>query len=520
MNTDPRSVSMPLAASAESTASRAFLAIAAVFAMVFLLFWETSASMVQIWMRSETFQHCFVVVPASLWLVWEQRFKLAATAPRPFWPGLLLIVGIAFVWLLGVLGAAQVVSQIALVGMIAGVVLTVFGRSWLRVLAFPLVFLVFAVPFGEAVVPKLMEWTADFTVSALRLSGIPVYREAMHLVIPTGRWSVIEACSGIKFLIASLMTGSLYAFLMYRSAVRRAAFFGASILVPILANWLRAYFIVLIGHLSQNRMMTNEDHIVFGWVLFGAIMLLLYWQGARWREDRMAREPQPPTPEPWIGTRQLVLAAALATASLVAWPAIATVLMPPIAGDRAEIVAPEPAMGWKLAQAAPVWQPDVHSPDGSRTFVYVKDGVSVGLFVAIYRNQTQQSQVGSSANAIVNSGNRSWREVARRSVDTLALAVPAVPDRVRAAEVASFDGRQRLVVWQWYWAGDAATSNAARTKLELARTRLLRQPDAALWIAAFAPIEGSAAESEQALQAFMKEMGPSLRAAFRASVGR
>ena len=72
---------------------------------------------------------------------------------------------------------------------------------------------------------------------------------------------------------------------MYRSPGRRLAFIGASIVVPLLANWLRAYTIVMVGHLSNNRLMTNDDHIVFGWVLFGAIMLLMYWWGARWRED-------------------------------------------------------------------------------------------------------------------------------------------------------------------------------------------------------------------------------------------
>ena len=65
----------------------------------------------------------------------------------------------------------------------------------------------FAVPVGEFLLPVFMEWTADFTVLALRLSGIPVYREGLQFVIPSGNWSVVEACSGIRYLIASLMVG-------------------------------------------------------------------------------------------------------------------------------------------------------------------------------------------------------------------------------------------------------------------------------------------------------------------------
>ena len=139
-----------------------------------------------------------------------------------------------------------------------------------RVLAFPLAFLFFAVPFGEIFVPTLIDWTADFTVAALRFSGVPVYREGNHFVIPTGRWSVVEACSGVRYLIASLMVGTLYAAIAYRSARRRACFIVAAILVPIVANWLRAYMIVMLGHLSNNRLATGVDHIIYGWMFFGS----------------------------------------------------------------------------------------------------------------------------------------------------------------------------------------------------------------------------------------------------------
>ena len=76
------------------------------------------------------------------------------------------------------------------------------GTAMLRALAFPLSFMFFAIPFGEFLMPQLIDWTADFTIAALRLTGIPVYREANSFVIPSGHWSVVEACSGIRYLIA------------------------------------------------------------------------------------------------------------------------------------------------------------------------------------------------------------------------------------------------------------------------------------------------------------------------------
>ena len=115
------------------------------------------------------------------------------------------------------------------------------GLRWAKILAFPFAILFFAVPFGEVLVPMLMQWTADFTVVALKVSGVPVFREGQNFVIPSGSWSVVEACSGVRYFLASLFVGALYAWQMYRSPLRRALFLLASIVVPIVANWVRAY---------------------------------------------------------------------------------------------------------------------------------------------------------------------------------------------------------------------------------------------------------------------------------------
>ena len=102
--------------------------------------------------------------------------------------------------------------------------------------AFPLAYLLLAVPFGEALIPPLIDFTADFTVTALQLTGIPVYREGSFFTIPSGNWSVVEACSGLRYLIASFTLGTLYAYLTYRSLKRRLIFIALSVIVPIIAN--------------------------------------------------------------------------------------------------------------------------------------------------------------------------------------------------------------------------------------------------------------------------------------------
>jgi exosortase A len=233
------------------------------------------------------------VPPITLWLIWRKRASLAVTGTHPqLLSALLLLAGAGFRLAARRTGGGQCAVAVC------ADLHSDFHRAGgarlavARCIAFPLCFLLFAVPFGDFTQPKLMEWTAHFTVLGLRLTGIPVYSEGQHLIIPTGSWSVVEACSGVRYLIASVTVGTLFAYLTYHSLARRLTFVAISILVPIVANWGRAYMIVMLGHLSGNKLAVGVDHLIYGWVFFGIVIMAMFWIGARWREDELP-QPQP-----------------------------------------------------------------------------------------------------------------------------------------------------------------------------------------------------------------------------------
>ncbi|HRY88040.1 MAG TPA: exosortase A, partial [Rubrivivax sp.] len=244
-------------------------ALAALLAAVALLYRDTAVTMVGIWYRSETFAHCFLVLPITLWLVWRKRAALARLTPRPSPAVMAAMLAVAAVWLLADLVAVNAATQFAFVALLVLAVPAVLGLEVASAILFPLMFLFFAVPFGEFLVPTMMEWTADFTVFALQRSGVPVFREGQHFVIPSGQWSVIDECSGVRYVMASFMVGSLFAYLNYRSYTRRAVFMAVALVLPVVANWFRAYMIVMLAHLSGNRLAVGVDHILYGWVFFG-----------------------------------------------------------------------------------------------------------------------------------------------------------------------------------------------------------------------------------------------------------
>lgn len=305
-------------------------AIGAVLALILLLHRDTAATMVSIWLRSETFAHAILVPPISLWLIWRQRERLAALTPSPQ-PWLLLpLAGAAVLWLLADLVVVNAAAQFALVFMLILAVPAVLGLQVTGVILFPLLFLLFSVPFGEFMLPAMMEWTADFVVMSLQLTGVPVFREGLHFVIPSGNWSVIDECSGVRYLMASFMVGAMFAYLNYRSYRKRAVFMLVSIAVPIVANWLRAYFIVMLAHLSGNKLATGVDHILYGWVFFGVIILIMFVVGSRWSEpdaslaDQLAADAQrqsrsTPGSMRSLALTGLLLVAAIGAPHLLLW---------------------------------------------------------------------------------------------------------------------------------------------------------------------------------------------------------
>ncbi len=256
------------------------LTIAAIIA----IYWPTAQSIVAIWDRSETFAHGFLIVPIVLYLIWTRRKLIAQQAPVADWLGYVLLALAGLGWLVASAGKVQVVQQFAFVAMIPAAVIAVAGRRVAWGIAFPLAFLFLGVPVGEGLIPPLMDFTADFAVAALKLTGMPVYREGALFAIPSGQWSVVEGCSGLRYLIASITVGTLYAYLTYQSSGKRVLFIAASVIVPIVANGLRAYMIVMIAHLSDMKLALGVDHLIYGWVFFGIVMLLLFWVGSYWRD--------------------------------------------------------------------------------------------------------------------------------------------------------------------------------------------------------------------------------------------
>lgn len=499
---------------------------------ILALYAHTVAGMVTIWSRSDTYAHGFVVPVISLWLIWRIRHTLAVLVPKPSRLAWVLLLGAAGLWLAGDLVAVNAATQLALVMLLVLAVPAVLGWQIALAMAFPLGFMFFAVPIGDFMLPYFMEWTADFTVLALRLSGIPVYREGLQFIIPSGAWSVVEACSGIRYMIASVTVGCLFAYLSYSSLTKRLIFVGVSILVPLVANWLRAYMIVMIGHLSGNELATGVDHLIYGWVFFGVVILIMLFVGARW-----ADAPAPPAgplgvaaPTGALASGKSAAVAAVVALFIVASPHAVERLLA-LGTQTAQVVLGAPAVQapWQPAAAPPSdWLPAFQLPSATSHLGYSgPQGETVGLHLSYYRDQNYERKLVSSQNMLVVHDDKQWAQASGGSATTqLAgqpLTVAAATLRNQAGGLAA--SGQRLLVWRFYWVNNRFTASDALAKIQGALSRITGQGDDGAIVVIYTPLDPQLNDADArtaataVLQSFMQSQGSAVEAALQATRG-
>ncbi len=489
------------------------------------LYFGTLQAMVGIWARSETFAHAYLVAPISLWLVWRRRHRLATMQPRPQPLWLLPMAVVALGWMVGELAGVNALTQGTATALLVLAVPALLGTAVAREIAFPLGFLFFMVPFGEFLTAAMMEYTADFTVTALQFSGIPVYREGLQFIIPSGAWSVVEACSGIRYLIASFMVGTLFAYLNYRSLRYRAVFWLVSLAVPIVANWVRAYMIVMLGHLSSNTLAVGVDHLIYGWIFFGVVIGLMFFIGSRWTEPEEDLSAAAVATAPVLGAQASRAGAgwglALAAVLLAAAPHAAVWQFEHGASGPAPVLGLPGLPGQGNTDALLPLQPVFKGATAQASRSYVDGADTVAVHVAYYRRQHYGHKLISSDNVLLKSGDREWNRTASgtTSVSVAGRAVPLRTYEVRSVSTTGTQRARRLEVRQVYWVGGRLTTSDHLAAALAVAHRLTGQGDDAAAISFIMPglaEDGAAAR----LDAFVARHLPALEASLAAMQSR
>ncbi|MHA7818467.1 MAG: exosortase A [Erythrobacter sp.] len=233
------------------------------------------------WWNIDTYAHVLLVPVVIGWLVALKRRELSGIEPRPWLPGLAIAAAGLGLWLIGRATGINLLAHAGAVGALQGAVIAAIGARASLILALPIGFGVFLVPFGDEIIPPLQAITAEIAIALTRWSGIPAAIDGIYIDTPIGLFVVAEACSGVKFLVAMVTLAVLVAFTRFRSLGRRAAFLAIAIVVPIIANGIRAWGTIYVAQSQGVEFAAGFDHIFYGWIFFAIVVFVVL--AAAWR---------------------------------------------------------------------------------------------------------------------------------------------------------------------------------------------------------------------------------------------
>lgn len=240
------------------------------------------------WWDIDTYNHILLVPVIIIWLVSLKAGELARIAPRPWLPGLGLVAAGLLIWLVGRITDINLIAHAGAVGALQGAVVAVLGLRASLLLALPLCFGAFLVPFGDEIIAPLQMITAKIAITLTHWSGVPAEVDGINIYTPVGLFIVAEACSGVKFLVAMITLAVLVCFTRFDSLKKRGLFMLASIIVPVLANGVRAWGTIYIAQFKGVEFAAGFDHIFYGWIFFAIVVAVLLAGAWRYFE----REPE------------------------------------------------------------------------------------------------------------------------------------------------------------------------------------------------------------------------------------
>ncbi len=424
-----------------------------------LLFPRAAGGAIRVWIGSPTYNHCFLVLPLSLFLIWQRRDRtgLLEISPNPWW--ILLISGLSILWLLTAAVGVLEAQQFVVLTITEAMLLTVLGLQTYRKFLAPFLYLYFLIPTGAFLVPWLQDFTARFSVAGLHLLGIPVFSTGAVIEIPAGTFAVAEACAGLRFLVAAVAFGTFFAILNFESWWRRGLFVALSIVVPIVANGLRALGLIAAAEWLGSPSAALADHILYGWLFFSFVLIALILIGYSFSDRRSAEGESLKICEGRFQRisrrRKLITVAGISLIAAASGPII-FIFSSRVGAVPLPVRAPALHAPWIQTSASTDWHPIVSSPDRVFADTFADGHFRVDRFVALYSSAISRNLIRSENR---DADERVW------TFNSASRGNLRFDDQKVLVTVSKwFRGRHSRIVWSFFIVNGIATGSSFGAK--------------------------------------------------------
>jgi exosortase len=231
---------------------------------------------VDFWLNDATYTHGFLVLAIIAYLIFLKKNEILNAKLSPSYLMLIPLIIVCSIWLLGYLKSIESLQLLYLPFLIICVCYVIFGKNIAKIILFPILFLFSALPVWGILIPFLQNMTIAVVVPLVKLLGVvPLNLNGHYVNVEVGLFSIEEGCAGLRFFIIALSLSTLYGYLHYAKAILpNLILITVSLLLAIVANWIRVAGIILIAHYTNNiNNSIVQDHGNFGWIIFVIITM-------------------------------------------------------------------------------------------------------------------------------------------------------------------------------------------------------------------------------------------------------
>ena len=439
------------------------LALATLVLLTLFAFRADVWEMVLVWWIYPTYSHAFLILPISLWLIWERRAQLRELRPTVEPLALFAAPVILFVWWLGELSTINELKQVAIVGLFVTAIFTVLGRHVFKLIWFPALYLFFLVPTGQYFISPMQRFATTFSDYGLRVLSIPHYTHGTLIELSNGAFEIAEACAGLRFMIATIALGVIFSYITYRKWYKVGFFLLSCVIVPLIGNSLRVLGIILIAHFTNNKYGAGVDHLVYGWGFNVAILLVLFLVGSIFRDP--IKEPKPAgNPQgPMDSLQKLWGVVAVAAILISTVPALASWREDNAPSpDVAALTRPMALRGWHTVQGIGDWKPDYPSTAANVNLSLAPDNAPTSPPVDLYVAYYAQVRTGHALTAHLS---YLWNPKSMVLLSSGEAIAELQSKRLIMQEQIITSSVARRMIWSIYWVDGRFTSSSFATKL-------------------------------------------------------
>jgi len=403
----------------------------------------------------------FAVAAISGWLIWKERKRVLASAPKPSWRALLLMVPLgAAIWAAYFVDVrlAQLALFIASVGLLVWVIL---GFAVFRIVAYPIALLALALPIWNYFQPVLQDLTVRATEFAIRNVGVPVFVDDTVISIPQGTIQVSSGCSGAQYFQAGLTLGAMYAYMSLRSMWARVITIVSFVAMAVVGNWARVLVLVFLDRLG------DLEHLGVGWMVFAGLLVPTF-AFTMWLQRRERQVlPDAASSVTSSSSSQMIVVAVAAVTLLVSGPLAQRAFA--ASGDEEN---------WRFAPIAvrlpwtgpshpfSDWRPAFYRPQAESLDAYSAAGREVTVYRAYYAVQRQGREVVNELNEVFDSSRWAVKDGHVGTVYRMTTVGSNDAFRVIETRLQRRGTREERLVWHWYDVAGENVADAWHAKLE------------------------------------------------------